>query len=137
VIIFIFGFLLGQLVQTFETVPDSIPPIFQSARETRVQVEELHEEKTEELQELNSSYESYYDPESRRELSVKEAVISRQGSELVTASFNQEEIFGIRLFEKKTCKCGGRNIFPIKEFPQIFNSSQIAQLEKNRQEFYI
>lgn len=132
-IIFIFGFLLGQLVQTFETVTDSIPSVFQSARETRVQVEELHEEKTEELEEQISSY----DPETRRELSVTEAVISRQGSELVTTLFNPEEVFGIRLFEKKTCKCGGRNIFPIKEMPEIFNSTQIAQLEKNRQEFSI
>ena len=132
-IIFIFGFLLGQLFQTFETVPDSIRPIFQSARETRVQIEELYEEKIEELQELDTPY----DPETRRELSLTEAVISRQGSELVTASFNPEEVFGIRLFEKKTCKCGGRNIFPIKEMPEIFNSSQIAQLQKNRQEFSI
>ncbi|CBY31488.1 unnamed protein product [Oikopleura dioica] len=71
-----------------------------------------------------------------RELDVSKAVISRQGSDLVTASFNPEEVFGIRLFEKKTCKCTSRNIFPIDEMPEIFNSTQIAQLEKNRKHDY-
>ena len=138
-IIFIFGFALGHLFQTFQTVPDtvreSIRPIFASQElESRVQVETLYETNVEELQELTEN--EPYDPETIREQNLEEAIISRQGSNLVTASFNPEEVFGIRLFEKKTCKCGGRNIFPIKEMPEIFNSSQIAQLEKNRQEFF-
>ena len=138
-IIFIFGFALGHLFQTFQTVPDtvreSIRPIFASQElESRVQVETLYETNAEELKELTEN--EPYDPETIREQNLEEAIISRQGSDLVTASFNPEEVFGIRLFEKKTCKCGGRNIFPIKEMPEIFNSSQIAQLEKNRQEFF-
>jgi len=128
VIIFIFGFLLGHLFQTAQIfdqiVPDSLRPALQS-QEREVQV--VEETKIEE--------ESKTIRETIREIDVSKAVISRQGSDLVTASFNPEEVFGIRLFEKKTCKCTSRNIFPIDEMPEIFNSAQIAQLEKNRQEF--
>ena len=116
-IIFIFGFLIRDLTLIYQTEPDRIRPFIQLKSENR------ENEELKKIRELNTN--------------ITEAVISRQGSELVTASFNPEEVFGIRLFEKKTCKCGGRNIFPIKEMPEIFNSSQIAQLQKNRQEFSI
>jgi len=129
VIIFIFGFLLGHLFQTAQIfdqiVPDSLRPALQS-QEREVQV--VEETKIEE--------ESKTIRETIREIDVSKAVISRQGSDLVTASFNPEEVFGIRLFEKKTCKCTDRNIFPIDEMPEIFNSTQIAQLEKNRKHDY-
>ena len=108
----------------FQTEPDSIRPIFKFTSESRVQFEEVFESENEELKRIR---------DLNTEFTV--AVIPRQGSELVTASFNPEEAFGVRLFDKKTCKCVDQNIFPIREMPEIFDPSQIAQLKKNRQEF--
>ena len=114
-IIFIFGFLIRDLILKLQTELDRIRPVFQLTSKNR------ENEERKRIRELKPN--------------ITEAVIARQGSELVTAPFNPEETFGIRLFEKKTCKCINRNIFPIKEMPEIFNSSQIEQLTKNRQDF--
>ena len=119
IIIFIFGFLFGHLFQGTPTVDDIKPaPIVQQDEPLPPPVRDFH---------------AYaYDAATPVEANFTKALIPRQGSDLITAPFNPEETFGIKLFEKKTCECGGRKIHPFIEMPEIFDQEKLSDLSKFR-----
>ena len=115
IIIFIFGFLAGHLFQGTPTVQDIKPSPVVQQEET---VRDFHT--------------FAYDADTPVQANFTKALIPRQGGDLITAPFNPEETFGIKLFEEKTCKCEGRKIHPINEMPEIFEKDKITELSKFR-----